>query len=69
MLVPKGPPFQHVKNCTFWHLFVHLENVSIYFTDFYKGVCHLGEMYNFVHLGEMAMAVDALPNIEVIREK
>jgi hypothetical protein len=36
---------------------VHLENVSIFFTDSYVGVCYLREMYKFVHLGEMAMAV------------
>ena len=37
--------------------FVHLENVSIFFTDSYVGVSHHREMNNFVHIGEMAMAV------------
>ncbi len=38
--------------------FVYLENGCIFVTYSYVGVCHLGEMYNFVHLGEMAMAVE-----------
>jgi hypothetical protein len=35
--------------------FVHLENISTIFTYSYLGSIHLGGMYNFVHLAEMAM--------------
>ena len=41
--------------------FVHLENVSMIFTDSYIGGVHLGEMDFFVHLSKMDFAVETHP--------
>jgi hypothetical protein len=41
--------------------FVHLENVTMIFTDSYIGGVHLGEMNLFVHLSKMDFAVETHP--------
>jgi hypothetical protein len=46
--------FKMVKNINLGEMdvFVHLENVSMSFTDSYLGGIHLGEMDIFDHLSE-----------------
>jgi hypothetical protein len=47
--------FKMVKNVHLgeMNVFVHLENVSMIYTDSYLGGVHLGEMGVFDHLSEM----------------
>ena len=64
MLVPKGPTFSKWTKKSIsqrWTFFVHLENVSMIFTDSYIGGVHLSKMDFFVHLSKMDFTVETHP--------